>query len=259
MKATVYLKTLLITGIYFLIIGCGITGTTVPFTLELSNPSPDRLTAAPKVDTVELGEEASLLIPVGVFAMGKFDSNDLAVIGNSLKNTLATVKTNEFTEPIDELNLHLVIRRYLVAASNVEVTALACVAWCAINQHGKIVFHEQFYASKAGRGTTLGAIKMAVHRGIVSRIAETAVVLASSSGETAIAPAMPENTYNSFEEAVRGMPKQLTSYYFGAFNLGSAYYISHGRTSSQDVNTDWAREPYHINWENYLTREKTVN
>jgi hypothetical protein len=232
--------------------GCGVTGKTSPFTLQLETPAMGEQMADIKIVSVELGEASSRLVPVGVYAWGKFSDEDLAVLEKSLRDTISGVNHRQYAQSDSALHLYTIIRRYLLAASNVEGAVLACIAWCATDENRNIVYHEQFYASKAAGMTTLGAIKNSVNKSIVLRIAQTAVNIASSTGESAIEPVLAENTYNYFEEAAEGTPKKLASYYTGTFDLGSAYYLYFGYLKSPGINLGWVKEPQHINWDGYL-------
>lgn len=253
MKTMLHLTTLFIIFLSYLPTGCGLTGRTIPFTLEIPKPASEKPMAAIKVAEIDLEEDSTQLISVGVYGWGEFDTNDLKVIEKSLNQTLSKVSTSAGS--VGELNLHVVIRRYLVAASNNQGFALACVAWCATNEDQEIVFHEQFYASKAYRMASIGDVKMAVHKGVVRRIAENSVLLASSNRNFGFEPVMPKNTYNSFEEAARKMPKRLASSYTGSYDLGSGYYFYAIPGSSQDIDSGWASESNHINWEGYLSQK----
>jgi len=241
--------------ICLLTVGCGVTGRTKPFTLLLPTPVNANQMKDIKIGSVELGEDSTRLVSVGTIPWGKFSSQDLVVFDKSLRNTISKATLNPNRQSDSALQLYIIVRRYLTATSNNKVTVLACIAWCATDQNGKIVYHEQFYASKSsGFVGTVGSVKNSVNKSIVSRIAQTAINIASLTDEAAIEPVLTEDTFNSFEEAAKGVPGELASYYSGSFDLGSAYYFYFGWAKGR-TNLDWAEQSHHINWNTYLVRE----
>ena len=147
--------------------------------------------------------------------------------------------------------MYLVVRRYLVAQSNSEALALACVAWALRGPDASIVFHEQFYAkSYVHLWGTLGGIKNDVHKGIVQRVLGAAVRVAATQGGEAPHPAAPY-TFDTFEQAVAGLPDTLHSYYRGMI-LGGGYTIFYSHTLAGGSQLGWVATPDHVDWPSFI-------
>lgn len=190
---------------------CGTKGETSRFVLPLDFPENVTFRAAPRVASAAMAPDTAYLEALHVQPWGKFGADDLRSIEQSLRDTLAR-HLSASTVPADpKLDLHLVIRRYVVATSNTAGAVLACVTWAAATPGGEPVFQEQFYASNAGYlVTTIGLIKDGVHEAIVRRIATTALGLAARPGESP-QPRTFAHTAASFEEAVATLPREMVS------------------------------------------------
>jgi hypothetical protein len=182
--------------------GCGLTGATSRFTVEL----PIKATQPIALASIELEPRAAQLTNIGSYAWGKYSADDLANLEGSLRDTLKEASGT----PEGGSHVHVVVRSYLVATSNTQGGVLSCVAWAYVDRDGRLLFHEQFYATgSAVMNKTLGGLKDEVHEAIVRRISETAVRLAAGSLENL--PARADNTYDTFAEAEATVPKELTT------------------------------------------------
>jgi hypothetical protein len=109
------------------------------------------------------------------------------------------------------MDLHLVVRRYVVSTSNTAGAVLACVAWAATTLKGSLIYEEQFYASDAGYlVTTIGLIKDSVHKAIVRRIATTSLAIAQDRAAS-LEPRTFDRTSTSFEDAASRLPQTMVS------------------------------------------------
>jgi hypothetical protein len=224
--------------------GCGLTGGTSKQVVHIEAPA-GRERPVVDVAAVELEAGGSKLTNVGTFAWGKYEPEDLETLRVSLHESLAP-----FLGPRG-YHLYLVVRRYLVAQSNSEGLALACVAWALTAPDASLVYHEQFYAKSYVRlWGTLGGIKDDVHRGIVQRVLAAAVRLAASGGTEDPHPAA-EYTFDTFEKAIAGLPEHLHSYYTGII-FGGGYQIFYSHTLSGGSQLAWAATPDHVAWPAYL-------
>jgi hypothetical protein len=227
--------------------GCGLTGATSKQVVAIENPQGQR--AALDVAGVDMDAGESRLTNVGSYAWGKYDADDLTTLRDSLKESAAP-----FTAA-GGYRVHVRVRRVLVSHSNSEGLALACVSWALQAPDGKLLFHEQFYASRYVRlWGTLGGIKNDVHEGIVRRILGASVRIAASGGRDQTPPSAAY-TFSTFEDATRDLPTSLTSVYFGAL-MGGGYTIFYSSRTSGESNVAWAKKPDHFDWEAYLAKSR---
>lgn len=221
--------------------GCGLTGSTSGFRVEV----PRAAKSAPlTLASVEIEPNQTRLVNVGSYAWGEYDGDDLAVLRSSMAESLEPLKP---TPGAASHRVHVVVRRFLVSHSNSEGLALACVAWALSAPDGSIAFHEQFYASRYVRlWGTVGGIKNSVHEGIANRVLRTAARVAAGEARPA---QPPEYTFDTYEAATNGLPGELTSH-FSSLVLGGGYSYSVFGASG----VEWARRPEHFDWTSRLAR-----
>lgn len=243
MRTIMFAKSFCVLVVLCLITGCGITGNTQSFTLKVVPPSFNKLLPSITVASVDTEPNCSSLVVVpGVIPWGKFNSEDLSVLKKSLHNTFRMVNTSYPTDSQIELNIHMVVRRYRVAASNNVVAVLACVGWCITDQQNRIVYHEQFYASRKGGifDPTLGAVKDVTNKAIVRSIVQNTVNYASTDKGTAFDTVVVKNTYSSFEAAIQNLPKSMTARF------------PYTWARLENVGWDQVKCSQDINWKDYL-------
>lgn len=215
--------------------GCALTGRTRP--QEVATPA--ALTQPLQVADVSLEPGQTRLQNVGTFAWGEYDGRDIATLREGLSATLGSASA---TSP----QVHVVVRRFLVAHSNNEALAVACVAWALTDRDGTLLFHEQFYAADSVRiWGTVGGIKNHVHQGITRHIAEQAGRVLSGSNPTEPGG---DYVYPSYEAATASLPDVLTSVHVNTLYLGGAYLFS-TRTYRGQSQRGWVREEGHLDWE----------
>lgn len=202
--------------------GCGITGTTSRLTHELRAGTGESLVSDVRVASAAADADATRFLVVGrVHPWGRFEAEDLRNIEGSLVDTIRANTPAQFRASQPPLDVHLVIRRYVVAISNTGGAVLAIAAWAAVDAERRIVFEEQFYAWDSGYlVVTVGMLKETVHRAIVRRVATTSMALASGPGY-ARARTPVANTSTSLEEAVSRLPGTLRT-------KGNAFLMSSG-------------------------------
>jgi len=191
---------------------CGTTGKTSTFVLDLDPPQTRQVISGIRVKSAAMDPDAAVLNAVNVQPWGKFDADDLRNVEQSLRDTIAP-HVPATTRPAEAaLDIHVMIRRYVVGVSNTGGAVLVNVTWAATDSEGKLVFKEQFYASDSVYLIgTIGLLKDSVHQAIVRRIATTSLVLASSPEATGARPVSFENTYATFEEAAARLPQTMVS------------------------------------------------
>ena len=191
---------------------CGTTGTTSRFTLLLDLPAREKVAGDMRIASAAMeADDAATLNAIKVQPWGKFGPEDLKNIELSLQDTISPHLVAPSPPGAARIDLHLVVRRYVVSTSNTAGAVLACVAWAATTPEGSVIYQEQFYASDAGYlVTTIGRIKDSVHEAIVRRIAETSLAIAARPGERA-PPRRFDKTSSSFEEAASRLPKTMVS------------------------------------------------
>ena len=190
--------------------GCGTTGGTSTFVLHLTQPGAAPLAKQLSVASVIMEENAPALVTAGVFDWGRFDTNDLAHIAQSLGDTVALLPSPR-GEP-KRLQLHVVVRKYAVAVSNTSGAVLACIAWAVTESGGELIHEEEFYcAKKVYLVGTLGLLKDAANKAMVRRIAERSALLATQKPAVDVREVLVRGTYDSVEEAAAHLPKRVVS------------------------------------------------
>lgn len=200
------------TLIVSLLCGCGTTGKTTRFVLELDPATPASAATSLRVSTATIEPDAARLYTYGTSEMGRFNDEDLANIEQSLAATIATRRTVEPAAGGPGFDIHFRVRRYLVSHSNTGGGVLACVTWALVDPAGKIIFNEQFYAMGSGAYVvTIGSIKNLAHRSIVRRIAATALHLTTGPTSLGVRPVDLEGTTDNLEDAMAALPSRLVS------------------------------------------------
>jgi hypothetical protein len=238
---------------------CGITGGTSRITVD---PRPQG--SAPPLSEVRIASaavdaDAAHLFAVGtVHPWGRFDDADLKNLEGSLRDSIAAGVPASFRPSAPAVDVHVVVRRYLVAVSNSGGAVFATVAWAASTQEGKPLFQEEFYASDWARmSATIGALKDAVHEAIVRRVAVTSMALASGPAAAAARPTAFDKTSTSFEEAAARVPGQLASMGNpGLMGLGGMVAVMGALIPQNSASIPWsaARQSKDFDWSGYLDR-----
>ena len=157
------IRLILVAGMTTMLVGCGITGDTRVMTLKPTRAIQEPV-ARIEVGAVQLEPEGSRLDAVAVFHWGEFTEADLQKLKESLQNTISAMQSEQPASSINVRKLFVILRRYHMTTSSSSGACLACVAWCAVNEQGEIIYHEQFYASASGSGViTVGGIKEQSH------------------------------------------------------------------------------------------------
>jgi len=191
---------------------CGTTGKTSPFVLTLDLPQGQKVVSDIRIASAAMDPDAAILNAVNVHPWGKFEPDDLRNIEQSLRDTITPQLPATIRSTGPRLDVHLMIRRYMVSVSNTAGAVLASVAWAASESEGKLIYHEQFYASEAVYLIgTVGLLKESVHKAIVRRIATTSLALAAGPAAAEARPTTFDNTYTSLEEATSRLPQTMVS------------------------------------------------
>ena len=191
---------------------CGTTGKTSPFVLDLDLPKGQKAVSDIRIASAAMDPDAAILNAVNVRPWGKFEPDDLRNIEQSLRDTITPQLPATIRSTGPRLDIHLMIRRYMVSVSNTGGAVLASVTWAATESEGKLIYHEQFYASEAVYLVgTIGLLKESVHKAIVRRIATTSLALATGPAAAKARPTTFDNTYTSFGEAASRLPQTMVS------------------------------------------------
>lgn len=195
-----------------LLSACGITGGTSRFVLPMDLPERPKPASEIRVASAAMDEDAAHLIAVRVHPWGKFVPEDLRNLEHSLRDTLSPHFPATPRSAASRLDVHLVIRRYIVATSNTGGAVLVCVAWAATSPKGRVIYEEQFYAwDEVYLVGTVGVLKDSVHKTIVGRIATLAWTLASNPTGASPGSAPFDNTSTSLEAAASILPHTMVS------------------------------------------------
>jgi hypothetical protein len=199
-----------------LLSGCGgAMGGTKPFVVAIG---PDAVAGAKhrvELGTVTVAADANDLRATGTYHVGKFDEEDREILRRSFADTLS--KSSWPSGSGDAWQLHVHLRRYLVAHSNNDGGVLACVAWALTTADGRPIHTDQFYASVAADDAasgerTLGGIKNQLNRSVVERIVRSAAAVAAAPDPAHSHPRIAvAQTYDTIQEAAAGLPKRLVS------------------------------------------------
>lgn len=240
--------------------GCGTTGQTTRFIVPMDLDQGLQVRSEIRIASVSMDKDAASLTNIGTYRWGMFDNADLSNIEESLRITLAPLLPAALPQPISRMDIHLVIRRYVVIHSNTGGGVMACVAWAATDSKGKMIYHEQFYSSnEVYMIGTVGLLKDSVHRAIVRRIIKISIYLASGRGDPggkqtanketySFTQANFMDTYTSFEEALLHVPQQLIS----VQSVSPKFINVLGSTVSSQVGWQYAIPPEEFNWKKYL-------
>src|SRR5262245_35752434 len=93
--------------------GCGLTGGTSTFRVDVKAPA-GAATPALEVASVDLEPGQTRLANVGTYAWGEYDADDLEVLRTSMRQSLPAAPT------VARHRIHVLVRRFLVAHSNKE-------------------------------------------------------------------------------------------------------------------------------------------
>jgi hypothetical protein len=162
-----------------------------------------------RLSPVELGSEGTAF-DAGFVGVSNFTRDDLETLELSLRDTLAQFEAGSVSVSGDPIDIHVLVRRHLVAADGGRKAAMACVAWSA-TADGRVLYEEQFFATASdfmlGKLWVPGAIKDDVNRRVVHRITQAIIYLAA--GFAKRLPAVTEGTYDSFEAAADSVPSTM--------------------------------------------------
>lgn len=253
LKIRIIIKLSCVVGLLCILAGCGgILGGTKVLQIHIDSP-PHNFLKTVEVRSIELDENATRLDSVGVYKVGEFSAKDLNNLTASLQNSLIVLQSAQPSISGQKILLYMIIRRYMVIASNNAGGVLSTIAWCAVDETGDIIYHEQFYASQSARLIkTLGSMKNEVNEGILRRIVEVSAYLASNNEPTRPLPPMPMNTYIEFNQAKGKLPRSFQSYYSYIYVGGGYIYNIIGISSKVNAEWEWAEQADHINWPEYI-------
>ena len=188
---------------------CGTMGRTSSFVLTLDLPKGQKAGSDIHTASAAMDANAAHLTVVKVRPWRKFGLDDLRNLEHSLRDTIAPHLLAPSRATESRLDIHRVIRRYVVGVSNSGGAVLACVAWAA-TANRTLIYEEQFYASDAGYLIgTIGGLKDSVHEAIVRRIATTSLALAADPAAAHPRPTTFDKTSTSLDEAVARLPRVI--------------------------------------------------
>jgi len=238
---------------------CGTTGKTSPFVLTLDLPKGQKAASDIRIASAAMDPDAAILNAVNVRPWGKFETDDLRNIEQSLRDTIAPQLPETIRSTGPRLDIHLMIRRYMTSVSNTGGAVLASVTWAVTESDGKLIYQEQFYASDTVYLVgTIGLLKESVHKAIVRRIATTSLAFAAGPAAAKARPTTFDNTYTSLEEATSRLPKTMVSMGNPTLMAFPVLEISRvGILTPSGVSTvQWnvAKPSQDFDWEGYLGR-----
>ena len=233
------------------IAGCGTTGATKTFVLPVDSAATSSLEHPLKLGSFAVAEDANFVIAAGTIAWGTFDEADQHKLESSVQATLDTIDWQFADEATPIWEIHVFLRRHVIAHDNNSAGLLVCVSWALVSASGAVVYEEQFYAANSVVLVgTLGGVKNSVNRAVARRIIESSLRLASSEPLSSI---RVEDTYDTIAEAANTLPAQYQSLPVVQFHrLDDEILVpSVARPQDETIKTvDWealdATEP--VNW-----------
>lgn len=234
----------IIVALFFLMAGCGMTGKTLQTVVRPQDfGGKSSISRFVRLKHLSVEPNGTSLISVGAYPWGEYSEDDRQTLESSINASLNNLQLAE-NPKTPELNLHIKIRRHLVAFSNNAGAVLACVAWCA-TVGNEIIYSEQFYASAGGTLRTVGSMKDEVHRGIIKRLLSSAVILANEGQLSDKLPSIVDATYLKFTDAIAPLPVSLTG------TPPPGYIYVHGNPKQQ-VPWSWGEPSEEIDWEEQI-------
>jgi len=226
---------------------CGMFGGTTAFTLKNGIPS----VTGVRLSFEELAREpeSAKTVAVMVYPFSGYDASTEKNLASSLGNTIAAMNPSA-AEPERKIAVHVIMRRYMIAASNEAGAVLACVSWALVEQR-RVIFSEQFYAAAQGRLTkTVGAVKDDAARAIVQRIALRAAWASRPPSERGGAP-VTEKTFDDIDSAVFQIPAEFVT----TTTIASGVYLA----ASKSPQWGWAEVSRPFEWEIYLAERGLID
>ena len=119
---------------------------------------------------------------------------------------------------------------------------LAAIDWCAVRKDGSAIEREVFYAPRSWNilGPTPGQEKDAITRSVVRRVGGRSLMFAAGSGLEEARSKPVDGTYDTFEEAVATLPKNMQSWGLVYFSGPVPIFVGGSDTSNipwQSVDT----------------------
>jgi hypothetical protein len=262
MNKSAYFLCIIFMVIAISLVGCASTfGGTKAFTIPLGGALSE-LKGPVKVASVEMDTEASRLVYQDLAGFGKFDAKDLDNLRESICKTLMPASTVPVVENGLNFDLYVVVRTYIIYNTAQRFNVLACVAWCLADPSGEIVYHEQFFASDKGSsfGTTIGDVKMTLHRNLVRRIGMKALYVVKVHPPEH-EPVFP-GTYDDFDSTAK--PLHLPDTVFVATSglktrMSGTQTIWYHEGITKDADWDRVEREGFINWKEYVAAQRSKN
>ncbi len=225
--------------------GCSIFGKTSAFTLRMAPPQAEAMYHIHSVD-LDYDQHKIKQVAVASYAIGNFNEKDASSLEKSLDNTIMTFNDDR---PTQQLNLQVMVRNYLLSASNSEGSILACIAWAMLDHEG-VVYEEQFYVSQYFSMVPLGKAKTQIHRHIVDRIGQVSRLVVQDQADQ-IAQVEVAHIHFDYDEATATLPTTLTSYFTPVF-FGPGYMIFSSSTVAGGTTVSQNREDQKMDWAPYV-------
>jgi len=186
---------------------CGFTGGTRPFVIEFASTDAGTLTNRVILDTFEVESDAAIrFMPENSgTTIGAFSKGDEKTLALSIADSLNAIKWPQPTATKEDLNLHVILRRHVLAAGW-DMAVLAIVAWAMVDADGELVYREQFYTTIHSKNKmwTLGHLKDLANQAIANRVIASSLVIASARNIDELKP--DGNTFASLGEAIQSLP-----------------------------------------------------
>ena len=233
---------------------CGFAGGTRPFVVEFEATDASALVRRVTLDSFEIEKEAAIRFSPenpGV-TIGAFGEDDREILAQSVEDSLVAIDWPPPTTIEEDLKLHIVLRRHVLAAGW-DMAVLAIVAWAIVDSDGKLIYHEQFYATvhSENKMWTLGYLKNRANQVIARRVVGSSVVIAA--GGSIDGSMTHENTFASFAEAKETVPSKYWIPPIIVPGQNTGVFLGVKTSSSPKTIYEGAREE--ISWDQY---DKTV-
>lgn len=186
---------LLIAFLSFTTLGCGPRAKPVTLDVPVNHP----VSVAPAELEPGAGKVTAIDVPFGG-GRHQYKDKDLAVLQQMLDETNPMPGA-----PEESLQIHVVVRRFLVAYHESEVAGIACVAWALTNPQRELIFNETIYGAAYTTWKGVNGVKNPIHQGIAKRVHTATQAVASG-----LAPGPPPiSVYEDYQSAAAAIPDAL--------------------------------------------------
>ena len=222
---------LLIAFLSFTALGCGPRAKPVTLDVPVNHP----VSVAPAQLEPGAGKVTAIDVPFGS-GRYQYKAKDLAVLQQMLDETNPMPGA-----PEDSLQIHVVVRRFLVAYHESEAAGIACFAWALTNPQRELIFNETVYGAAYTTWKGVNGVKNPIHQGITKRVHTATQAVASG-----LAPGPPPiSVYEDYQSAAAAIPDALGPTFVVTLKRGG---VERGLEYAGETGEEFARCDDSVDW-----------